>query len=124
MNKYEHNVLGNIEIAPEAIELIIGIAVSKMKRVHSIQGKLVSNMVSVFSKPLVSKGVYLTTNSEGEFVVDIYVNTFYGVSIPKLARHIQERVKEQVLFMCDIDIQEVNVHIVNLVLEDAGESVE
>ena len=36
----------------------------------------------------------------------------YGVSVPKVALEMQDRVKQQVLFMTDIDLVEVNIHVV------------
>lgn len=107
-------VLGNIEISPEAIELIVGIAVSKVKEVHSILGYKKAKNSDVL-KSLVSKGVILSTTQEGDLVVDVHVALYYGVEIPKVAKFIQSRVKEQVLFMCNIEIKEVNLHIDQLV---------
>lgn len=116
-------VAGHIEIVPEAIELIIGIAVSKMKEVHSVQGSVRANHgLDWLSKALVSKGVVLDTNEQGEFTVDVYVALKYGVRVSDVAKKIQERIKEQVMFMCDIDIQEVHVHVTQLVSETGDHS--
>ena len=41
----------------------------------------------------------------------------YGVSVPKVALEMQDRVKQQVLFMTDIDLVEVNIHVVAVVPE-------
>jgi len=38
-----------------------------------------------------------------------------GVNVPKVALEIQERVKEQIYHMTDIELSEVNVHIVSMV---------
>ncbi|QTU83400.1 Asp23/Gls24 family envelope stress response protein [Carnobacteriaceae bacterium zg-C25] len=110
---HNQEVFGNIEISPQAIELIAGIAASKVKQVHSIQGYKKSNSL----KSLVSKGVELDLNELGEFIVDIHVAVYYGVEIPKVAKLIQDRIKEQILFMCNIEIKEVNVYIDHLVSE-------
>lgn len=116
-------VAGHIEIVPAAIELIIGIAVSKMKDVHSVQGSVrASSGIDLLSKVLVTKGVILDTNEQGDYVADIYVSLKYGVRVPEVARKIQERVKEQVMFMCDIDIKEVHVHVTQLVSETGEQS--
>ena len=62
------------------------------------------------------KGVYLRTEEEG-LKVDIYCYLNYGVSVPKVALEMQDRVKQQVLFMTDIDLVEVNIHVVAVVPE-------
>lgn len=118
VNTYDKEFLGNVEISPQAIELIAGIAASKVKEVHSIQGYKKSNSL----KGLVSKGVDLTTLSNGEFAITIRVALYHGAKIAKVAKFIQERIKEQVLFMCNIEIKEVNVHIDALVSE-TGEHI-
>jgi len=49
--------------------------------------------------------------------VDSYCYITYGMSVPKVAMEIQERVKQQVLFMTDVQLAEVNVHVVAVVPE-------
>ncbi|MDO5741995.1 MAG: Asp23/Gls24 family envelope stress response protein, partial [Vagococcus sp.] len=44
-----------------------------------------------------------------------YLN--YGVSVPKVALSMQEKVKEQVLFMTDLELKEVNIHVVGVIPE-------
>ena len=41
----------------------------------------------------------------------------YGVSVPKVATEIQQRIKQQVLFMTDVTLAQVNVHIVAVIPE-------
>lgn len=124
MSKVEKDTfLGQVEIAPAAVELIVGIAVSKMKEVHAVKGTLKSSVVDLFAKPTHTKGVYLNQGETGDFTVDVYVTVYYGENVPEVAKKIQERVKEQVLFMCDIDIETVNVFVTHLV-SGTGESVE
>ena len=43
----------------------------------------------------------------------------YGVSVPKVAMEIQKVVKQQVLFMTDVELSEVNIHVVAVVPEKA-----
>ena len=45
------------------------------------------------------------------FVIDIYGNVDYGVSIPKTALLLQNKIKEQLLFSCELVISQVNVHV-------------
>ena len=56
-------------------------------------------------------------NEEDGIDVDLYVYFKYGVSVPKVAMEIQKRVKQQVLFMTDIELNEVNIHVIALVPE-------
>ena len=108
--------LGEIEVAPQVIEVISGIAANKVDGVYSMQGKMTSGVSELFGRKKKKKGVHLTSDEEG-LKVDIYCYLVYGVSVPKVALEIQEKVREQLLQMTDITLAEVNVHIVGIVPE-------
>lgn len=109
--------LGEIVIAPEVIEVIIGIAASKVEGVYRMQSTFTNNVTELLGRSVHGKGVSLTMNEDDGIDVDLYVYFKYGVSVPKVAMDIQKRVKQQVLFMTDIELNEVNVHVVALVPE-------
>ena len=108
--------LGEIVIAPEVIEIIIGIAASKVEGVYGMRGTLANSVTELLGRAAHGKGVYLTIDETG-IKVDIYCYITYGMSVPKVAMEIQERVKQQVLFMTDVQLAEVNVHVVAVVPE-------
>lgn len=110
--------LGEIEVAPEVIEIISGIAANKVAGVYAMQGKLTSGVSELFGRVDHKKGVHLTSDEEG-LKVDIYCYLNYGVSVPKVALELQEKVREQLVQMTDIELKEVNVHIVGIVPEKA-----
>lgn len=114
--------LGNIEISQEAIELVIGIAATKTKGVHSIQGVLKSSVTDLLTNKLISKGIQLNQNEDNSFSVNIYVALKYGVNVKETAILLQDRIKEQVLFMCDKVITQVNVFVTKLVYETGEKS--
>ena len=108
--------LGEIIIAPEVIEVIIGIAASKVDGVYGMRGSLASNVTELLGKAAHGKGVYLKNDEDG-LKVDIYSYFDYDTSVPKVAMAMQERVKQQVLFMTDVALSEVNIHVVGVVAE-------
>ena len=87
--------LGEIVIAPEVIEIIIGIAASKVEGVYGMRGTLANSVTELLGRAAHGKGVYLTIDETG-IKVDIYCYITYGMSVPKVAMEIQERVKQQV----------------------------
>ncbi|MBF0779922.1 MULTISPECIES: Asp23/Gls24 family envelope stress response protein [unclassified Granulicatella] len=117
MTKKADTVFGTVEIAPEAIEFIINIAASKVKGVHHVQGNMTSMSGEWFKRALSPKGVHLKVNEQGHFEADVFVSVYYGASVTKVAKTIQKQAKEQVLFMCDIAISQINVYITDLVTE-------
>ena len=81
-----------------------------------MRGTFANNVNELLGRAAHGKGVYLRTEEEG-LKVDIYCYLNYGVSVPKVALEMQDRVKQQVLFMTDIDLVEVNIHVVAVVPE-------
>lgn len=108
--------LGEIVIAPEVIEIISGIAASKVEGVYKMQGSFANNVTELLGRSVYGKGVYLS-NTEDGIQVDAYVSVKYGVSVPKVATEIQQRIKQQVLFMTDVTLAQVNVYIVAVIPE-------
>ena len=108
--------LGEIVIAPEVIEIIIGIAASKVEGVYGMRGTLANSVTELLGRSAHGKGVYLTIDETG-IKVDLYCYLSYGVSVPKVAMEIQDRVKQQVLFMTDLALSEVNIPVVGVVAE-------
>ena len=87
MKKYSKDKeLGAIEIAPEVIESIAGIVAAQVKGFYPVPGLL----NTIFGGKELSKGAYLTEEN-GQFVIDIYGNVDYGVSIPKTALVLQHK---------------------------------
>ncbi|MPQ21784.1 Asp23/Gls24 family envelope stress response protein [Carnobacterium divergens] len=110
--------LGEIEIAPEVIEVISGIAASKVEGVYAMHGSLTSGVTELFGRVNHKKGVRLTVDEEG-LKVDVYCYLNYGVAVPKVALEMQEKIRQQLLFMTDIELTEVNIHVVAIVPEKA-----
>lgn len=108
--------LGEIVIAPEVIEVIIGIAASKVEGVYGMRGTFASNVTELLGRAAHGKGVSLKIEEDG-IKVDLYCYLNYGVSVPKVAMELQDRVKKQVLFMTDVALAEVNVHVVAVIPE-------
>ncbi|KRM18773.1 alkaline shock protein [Ligilactobacillus hayakitensis DSM 18933 = JCM 14209] len=115
--------LGRVEIAPQVIELIISIAASKVDGVYSMRGSLTKSISNLFRKTNRSTGVKLDNNSE-VLKVDVYAYLNYGVSVPKVAEEIQEKVRQQLLFMTGLDLVEVDVHVEGIVPEKQEQSVD
>lgn len=116
------DLAGDIVIAPEVMEVIIGIAASKVDGVYAMQGTLASNVNELFGRTAHGKGVSLTVTEDGLLNVELDCYVEFGVSVPKVAMEMQEKVKQQVLYMTDLELNEVNVHVVGMVAGDRDES--
>ena len=57
--------LGEIVIAPEVIEIISGIAASKVEGVYKMQGSFANNVTELLGRSVYGKGVYLSNTEYG-----------------------------------------------------------
>lgn len=108
---------GDIEITPEVLAVVLGIAAQQVDGVYAMRGSLANNISSLLGKDSHGQGVKLTTLDDGRLSADIYVYLRYGVSVPKVALALQKSLREQLLFMTDLQLAEVNVHVDGLVPE-------
>ncbi|MFD2925928.1 Asp23/Gls24 family envelope stress response protein [Halobacillus naozhouensis] len=123
LNVSEGSTLGNVEIAPEVIEVIAGIAVSEVAGVASMRGNFASGVVERLGKKNHGKGVKVELAEDG-ILIDAYVVMDYGISIPDTAKKIQDNTSQALKNMTALEIKEMNVHIVGIQMEGKEEEPE
>ncbi|MEK4028852.1 Asp23/Gls24 family envelope stress response protein [Pseudobacillus sp. FSL P4-0506] len=107
------NGLGRIEIAPEVIEVIAGIAASEVEGVEKMRGSFASGVVERLGKKNHGKGVRVDLTEEG-IKIDVYCVIAFGVSIPRVAQKIQDGIRQALLNMTALEAEEVNIHVVGV----------
>ncbi|MFZ3588426.1 Asp23/Gls24 family envelope stress response protein [Bacillus sp. DJP31] len=118
-----HTSLGKVEIAPEVIEVIASIASSEVEGVASMRGNFASGVVEKLGKKNHGKGVKVELTNDG-IIVDVYVVMIFGVSIPKVAQNIQDNIRQTLLTMTALEIDEVNIHVVGVQFDNQKHEVE
>ena len=110
----EDKSLGTIQISPRVLEIIAGIAASEIDGVSKMYGSFANSVSELLGRSDRRRGVKLSSNDEKlSLDVDVYVE--YGVSVPKVAAMIQDKVKQQITLMNDLKVKVVNVHIKGIV---------
>lgn len=109
----EDSTLGKIEIAPEVIEVIAGIAAAEVDELFAMRGNFASGVVERLGKRTHSKGVNVELTENG-ISIDLYVILNFGVSIPKVAQKIQTNIRESLKYMTSLELDEINVHVVGI----------
>ncbi|MGM8214078.1 Asp23/Gls24 family envelope stress response protein [Bacillaceae bacterium W0354] len=117
LNVSEDQSLGKVEIAPEVIEVIAGIAANEVSGVANMRGNLATNVTERFGKKKHGKGVKVELSDEG-IIIDVYSVLDYGVSIPTVAEKIQDSIRSTLKNMTALEILEINVHIVGVQIEE------
>ncbi|WP_108670842.1 Asp23/Gls24 family envelope stress response protein [Peribacillus acanthi] len=118
-----HDGLGKVEIAPEVIEVIAGIAASEVEGVAQMRGNFATGVVERLGKKNHGKGVKVELTEES-IKVDVYCVMKFGVSIPKVAQEVQDNIRQALLNMTALEADEVNVHVVGIQFENAKQEVE
>jgi uncharacterized alkaline shock family protein YloU len=111
-----NNGQGKVEIAPEVIEVIAGIAASEVEGVAGMRGNFATGMVERLGKKNHGKGVKVELTESG-IKVDVYCLMKFGVSIPSVAGKIQDNIRQALLNMTALDAEEVNIHVVGIQFE-------
>ncbi|HFH7797524.1 TPA: Asp23/Gls24 family envelope stress response protein [Streptococcus agalactiae] len=106
--------LREIVISPRVLEVITGIAATKVDGVHSLRNKAVTDSLS---KKSLGRGVYLKNEEDDTVAADIYVYLQYGVNVPAVSIAIQQAVKTAVYDMAEVKISSVNIHVEGIVPE-------
>ncbi|MBS4199626.1 Asp23/Gls24 family envelope stress response protein [Bacillus sp. FJAT-49732] len=107
---------GKIEIAPEVIEVIAGIAASEVEGVAQMRGNFATGVVERLGKKNHGKGIRVELSDEG-IKVDVYCLMNFGVSIPTVAQKVQDNIRQTLYNMTALEAEEVNVHIVGVAFE-------
>src|SRR6478752_415489 len=112
-----NNNLGKVEIAPEVIEVIAGIAASEVEGVSQMRGNFATGVVERLGKKNHGKGVKVELTESG-IKVDVYCMMKFGISIPSVAGKVQDNIRQALLNMTALDAEEVNIHVVGIQFEN------
>lgn len=108
--------LGKIQIAPEVLEVIAGMAASEVEGVAQMSGGLVGDIAERLGRKNIARGVRVEVGTR-EAAVDVSIIVKYGHRIPEVARLIQDSVRNAIETMTGLSVVEVNVHIVDVELK-------
>lgn len=117
----ESTPLGKVEIAPEVLEVIAGIATSEVAGVSSMRGNFATDVAERFGKKTHGKGIKVEL-AEDMVLIDVFIVIDYGYSIPKVAEKIQLNIRQTIENMTGIYTKEVNVHIVGVQMEQKSDT--
>ncbi|UAL50981.1 MULTISPECIES: Asp23/Gls24 family envelope stress response protein [Metabacillus] len=120
---HEENGLGKVEIAPEVIEVIAGIAASEVEGVAQMRGNFASGVVERLGKKNHGKGVKVDLSEDG-ITIDVYCVMMFGVSIPTVAQRIQDNTRQALYNMTALEINEINIHVVGIQFETKSQEIE
>lgn len=105
--------LGEINITTQVLEKIAATAASEVEGVSKLHRNFQREVGEYLGFDTQGSGAKVRWQ-EGQIAIDVNIHLMYGYSVPEVATTVQQRVKEQILFMTDLVVSEVNVHIVTI----------
>lgn len=116
--EFERTDIGEIQIAPEVIEVIAGLATVEVKGVAGMSGGFAGDIAELLGRKNLAKGVKVEVGQR-EAAVDVSVIIEYGNRIPEVATEIQRNIKRSIENMTGLNVIEVNVHIHDVIFKTA-----
>lgn len=105
--------LGEINITTQVLEKIAATAASEVKGVSKLHRNFQREVGGYLGFDTQGSGAKVRWE-DGQLAIDVSIHLLYGYSVPEVATNVQYRVKEQILFMTDLVVNQVNVHIVTI----------
>lgn len=110
------NDLGKVEISPEVIEVIAGIAANEIDGVAAMRGTFATGVAERFGRKNHGKGVKVELTEEG-IMMDVQLHMKFGVSIPSVSARVQENISQTLRTMTALEVKTINVHVVGIEFE-------
>lgn len=116
--EFERTEIGEIQIAPEVIEVIAGLATVEVPGVAGMSGGFAGGFAELLGRKNLSKGVKVEVGQR-EGAVDVSVIIEYGNRLPEVVAAIQHNVKRSIENMTGLNVVEVNVQIHDVQFKNA-----
>ena len=105
-----HTDLGTIKIHKKVISSIASLAAVEIEGVKRVGGDLKSNLYNIIGKTQKSN-IRVEFDKAGEVKIEIPLIIKYGYSIPEVASHVQENVRQALEKMTNVVIKDIDVNI-------------
>jgi len=113
---YEKTDIGTIQIAPEVIEIIAGMATIEVPGVAGMSGGFAGGIAELLGRKNMSKGVKVDVGQR-EASVDVSIVIEFGSRIPEVASGVQSNVKHAIESMTGLSVVQVNVHVHDVIFK-------
>ncbi len=114
----DNNVQRGRVIADKNILLsIIRIATKETAGVADVTSTIGKKIKSVSNSNCMD-GVEISYDKKGKLIIDVYVALYYNYNVSEVAYKIQKNIKNSVSAMIELEIKDINIHVVDVVFTD------
>lgn len=107
----QEGTLGQIKVNHTVVATIVKMAATSVPGIVGVGGSFIENVSALFSSKDYDKGVRVSENEAGEYVIELRVHMEYGVELAKTAENLQLTVGKQVTNMTGKTVAGVDVII-------------
>lgn len=102
--------LGSVNITTNVLASIAAKAASEVEGVAFYKSNL-EKQAGIFLGLDTDRFFVTAKYDEDQVSIDIKIHVLFGYNVPKIAMKVQEKIKEQILYMTDLQVSQVNVHV-------------
>ncbi len=107
----DQNSLGEIKINHSVVASIVRLAALEIKGVSAVGGSFVDGIAEIFSKKESDRGVRVSEDEHGYYVIEIRLLMEFGCELAKTAYNVQLAVRDRLNQMTGKNVSRVNVVI-------------
>lgn len=107
----------DVQITEEVIAIIAALAATEVEGIDSMAGGITNEIAAKFGKKNLAAGVGVSF-AENVINVELALVIKMGVSIPDVAREVQEKVKSSIENMTGMTVGAVNIKIANVNIDN------
>lgn len=107
--EYQSTDLGKVEIAPEVIQIIAGLAIVQVDGVAGMSGGVVDDITQFLGRKNPRQGIRV--DFEEGLSIEVSILVKFGSYIPDVGKAVQEQVKNAVETMTGLRVEKVNVRV-------------
>lgn len=115
--------LGKVEISPEVIEVIAGLAAAEVNGVASMHGGFATGVAEKMGRKNYGKGIKVDLGEDG-ITIDVQLHMNFGVSIPEVSRQVQDNIAQTLRTMTALEANAINIHVVGIQFEPGQSNIE
>ena len=111
----DNSIKTDVKVADDTIAMIVGIATTSVKGVASLGDGVTFKALPFIGSNSLKKGVVIEKDENGNnIVINIAIVLEQGMDIKKTCINIQEKVKESIESMLDLNVKKVVVRVAKI----------
>jgi uncharacterized alkaline shock family protein YloU len=118
----EEGVDGEVRINHSVIANVIRISAQEVDGVASVGGSFFGGIAELFSRRDTERGVTVREDENGRYIIGVRVVLYFGMPLTEVAARIQRNVANQIFYMTQKEVAQVNVTIDGVKVRDGSKS--